>query len=103
MRRDYERRLPADWRDVAQVFTALGDEHRQRILLLFERGEELTITQIVDAAPLARTSIVHHLKALEAAGVLARRKAGREVFYRIESGRLIQALQRVLHYIEGNL
>lgn len=103
MRRDYERRLPADWRDVAQVFTALGDEHRQRILLLFERGEELTITRIVEAAPLARTSVVHHLKALEAAGVLARRKAGREVFYRIDTARLRAALQRVLHYLENQL
>ena len=31
------RAIPKEWRTLAKVFVALGDEHRQRILLMFER------------------------------------------------------------------
>ena len=37
------RALPKTWQRTAQVFMALGDEHRQRILLMFEPGEKLTV------------------------------------------------------------
>jgi hypothetical protein len=39
MNPDYSRAIPDAWRDMSRVFTALGDEHRQRIQLTFERGE----------------------------------------------------------------
>src|SRR4051812_40809070 len=42
----YARALPKRWHSQARVFTALGDEHRQRILLMFKRDEELTIKDI---------------------------------------------------------
>jgi hypothetical protein len=43
MHRNYMRSLPREWRAMAKVFVALGDEHRQRILLTFEKGERLTV------------------------------------------------------------
>ena len=33
----------------SRVFSALGDEQRQRMLLMFERDEELTIKDIFEA------------------------------------------------------
>ncbi|MCL2887271.1 MAG: transcriptional regulator, partial [Betaproteobacteria bacterium] len=38
--------IPPEWQPLARVFTALGDEQRQRILLLFDRGERLNVGQI---------------------------------------------------------
>ena len=38
MHKNYMRAMPREWRGMARVFVALGDEHRQRILLTFDRA-----------------------------------------------------------------
>ena len=48
MRTTYLTTLPEHWQPVAAVFAAMGDATRQRILLLFEPGEELSIKEIAD-------------------------------------------------------
>jgi len=45
MKKNYMRAIPREWRAISHVFTALGDEHRQRILLTFERGERLNVAR----------------------------------------------------------
>ena len=57
MKKNYSRVLPQQWRGMSKVFSALGDEHRQRILLLFERGERLNVGQIAEVATLARARV----------------------------------------------
>jgi DNA-binding transcriptional ArsR family regulator len=99
MRRDYRRAIPREWKAMSKVFTALGDEHRQRILLLFEKGEHLNVGQIAEVSTLARSTVSHHLKILREADVLLSEKQGKEVFFWINSHFLDEALGNVLNYI----
>ena len=99
MNRNYLRAIPREWRTISRAFTALGDEHRQRILLTFERGERLNVGQIVDVSTLSRSAVSHHLKLLREAGVLESRKEGKEVYYWIDKRFLEESLEAVLHYI----
>jgi DNA-binding transcriptional ArsR family regulator len=98
MKTDYLEQLPATWEGVAKVFEALGSPIRQRLLLVFEDGEELTIKQIADLFSFSRTTTLFHLKVLERAGLLQRRRAGREVYLRLNKEPLLDALQRVHRY-----
>lgn len=91
--------MPPEWSGVAQIFTALGDDWRQRILLAFKPGERLSIKDIADHLPLSRTAVVHHLTVLRDAGILASEKAGREVLYHLEESRLQWALDALRIYI----
>src|SRR6185436_1804127 len=100
MRRNYMRAIPREWRATAAVFTALGDEHRQRILITFEKGERLNVGQIVEVSTLSRSAVSHHLKLLKNAGVLESRKEGKEVYYWINKAFLEEALQAVLEFIK---
>lgn len=100
MRRKYASTLPTEWRDISRLFDALGDSTRQRILLLFEPGEELGIKQIASTFALSRTSVVFHLEALETAGLLLRRKVGRDVLFRFNKDMLVNALERVVSYVK---
>ena len=84
------------------MFVALGDEQRQRILLTFEPGERLNVTQIVSASILSRTTVSHHLKVLHQAGVLQSEKIGKEVYFWIDKKNITETLQRVLNYIKKN-
>ena len=100
MRKNYLQALPREWRTVSRAFTALGDEHRQRILLTFEQGERLNVGQIVEVSTLSRSAVSHHLKLLKTSGVLQSKKEGKEVYYWIDKAFLEESLQSVLEYIK---
>jgi len=92
--------IPVEWKDTSVLFLALGDEHRQRILLAFEPGERLNILQIVAASTLSRTAVSHHLKVLHRAGILQSEKVGKEVYFWINQDVITDALERVLDYVK---
>ena len=102
MNKNYMRALPKEWRPMAKVFIALGDEHRQRIMLTFERGERLTVGQISDVSTLSRPAVSHHLKILRAAGVLEAEKIGKEVYLRVNRQMLEATFGTVLGYVREN-
>jgi DNA-binding transcriptional ArsR family regulator len=87
---------------MSRVFTALGDEHRQRILLLFEQGERLNVGQIADASTLTRSTVSHHLKILREANVLESEKIGKEVWFWINRAWLETTLGSVLDYLRAH-
>lgn len=93
------RSIPKEWRQLAKVFVALGDEHRQRILLTFEPGERLTVGQIAEVSTLSRPAVSHHLKILRAAGVLEAEKQGKEVFLSVNRPLLEETLSTVLEFV----
>ena len=103
MKTQYISQLPEDWKPIARIFSALGDETRQTIMLLFDPGEEIGLKAIVDSLPLSRTAVVHHLGVLEQAGLLVPRKQGREVYYSVALEPIIEALGLVKTYAEDEL
>ena len=99
MNRNYLRAIPKEWRNISKVYAALGDEHRQRILLTFSPGERLNVGQIVEVSTLSRTAVSHHLRVLREAGVLESRKEGKEVYFWINKAFLIETMSTVVDYI----
>lgn len=102
MAHSYTRSIPRAWNAVAKVFVALGDPHRQRILLMFEKGERLNVSEIAAASALSRPAISYHLKVLREAGVLSSEKRGREVYFWVNRARLESALAAVADYVREN-
>jgi len=102
MKRNYMRAIPREWLTISKVYTALGDEHRQRILLTFEPGEQLNVGQIVEVSTLSRSAVSHHLKILRDAGVLLSEKRGKEVHFWINKDFLVDAMETVVTFIRRN-
>ena len=100
MRQSYAKAIPRAWRRTAGLFVALGEAHRQRILLMFEPGERLNVGQIVAASTLSRTAVAHHLRVLRTAGVLHSEKIGKEVWYWPDLAAVRSALESVLEYLD---
>jgi DNA-binding transcriptional ArsR family regulator len=99
MRTQFAESIPVEWNRFANVFSAMGDSYRQRIMLFFEPGERLTIKQIVDSLPLSRTATIHHIRVLIGAGLLDAKKEGRDV-YLANKSLLINALDTTARYAE---
>lgn len=102
MNKNYLRAIPKEWRNLSKVFAALGDEHRQRIMLTFSPGERLNVGQIVDVATLSRSAVSHHLRLLKEAGVLQSVKEGKEVYFWIDKDFLVDAFETVKSFIQEN-
>ena len=65
-----------------QLFHALSDGTRQRILELLNRGE-MSVGEIVKHFRISQPSVSHHLDILKRAKMVTYEKRGREVYYRI--------------------
>src|SRR4030088_2223401 len=73
------------------LWAAIADPSRRRVLdLLVQRGEA-SASWLPGPAPFPRQAVSKHLVVLEQAGLIARRKQGREVLFRVNAERLDQA------------
>jgi DNA-binding transcriptional ArsR family regulator len=67
---------------VAERLRTMGNPLRLRILHLLE-DRELTVSQIVRSVPTTQANVSKHLTALRTAGLVAGRRDGVNVYYRI--------------------
>jgi DNA-binding transcriptional ArsR family regulator len=83
-----------------EIFAALADPTRWRVLtLLAERGEA-TATTLAGDLPVSRVAVIKHLGVLDRAGLVQSRRQGREVRYTVRPERLT-ATARQLNAIAG--
>ena len=70
---------------LAQVFKALGDPVRLRLLSLIgaHQGGEVCVCDLTTAFDLTQPTISHHLKVLREAGILTSERRGTWVYYRL--------------------
>ena len=81
--------LPDQIALIADRFKALSDPNRLRILNAL-RGGERSVTELVDATHLSQNNVSKHLHVLYANRLVARRRKGPFVCYRIVDARLFR-------------
>ncbi|MCX5804410.1 MAG: metalloregulator ArsR/SmtB family transcription factor [Proteobacteria bacterium] len=70
-------------KELLNIFKALSDETRLRIMKLLERGE-LCVRDIVAAFDMIQPKVSFHLGVLKKAGLVKDRKQGKWMHYRID-------------------
>jgi DNA-binding transcriptional ArsR family regulator len=74
-----------------ELWSAIADPSRRQVLDLLISNGEVSASWLGRHVPFSRQAVSKHLVVLEEAGLISRRKRGREVVYRVEAGRLDQA------------
>jgi ArsR family transcriptional regulator, cadmium/lead-responsive transcriptional repressor len=74
-----------------ELWSAIADPSRRRVLDLLLTGGAATATELAGQVPFTRQAVSKHLVVLEEAGLVSRRKQGRDVFFRVDDRRLDQA------------
>ncbi|MDR2725915.1 MAG: helix-turn-helix domain-containing protein [Candidatus Adiutrix sp.] len=100
MRREIAPDIISKWGAAAPILEALGSVTRQRILLLFEPGEQINIKNVAEQFNLSRTAVVHHISVLQEAGILKGERVGKEVIMYVDWNVITQALGRVISLID---
>ena len=75
----------------AQIFKALGDETRLRIIALLVSGQELCVCDIMAALELPQSTVSRHLSYLRNAGLVDDRRQGIWMYYTISKERIEHA------------
>jgi DNA-binding transcriptional ArsR family regulator len=74
-----------------ELWSAIADPSRRRIVdLLVNRGEA-TASALAHEVPFTRQAVSKHLAVLEQAGLVSRRREGKEVRFRVDPARLDEA------------
>ncbi len=74
-----------------ELWSAIADPSRRRVLDLLVGNGDVSASWLAGRVPFSRQAVCTHLAVLEEAGLVSRRKQGREVLYRVQAGRLDQA------------
>ena len=73
------------------LWSAIADPSRRLVLDLLVRGGRSSASTLAEGVPFSRQAVSKHLAVLEAAGLVVRRKDGREVLYGVVAERLDEA------------
>lgn len=71
-----------------EVFAALADPTRWRVLSLLAARGEGTATSLAAELPVSRPAVIKHLNVLDRAGLVQGRRSGREVRFSVRPARL---------------
>jgi len=84
-------------------YKALGDRTRMDILKMLSNGNSLTVTEIYRRLGREQNLISHHLACLKNCGLVAAKKEGKQVFYRIRNKKVLKLLKLTDVYIKDIL
>lgn len=86
--------------EVDELWAAIGDPTRRRVLdLILDRGEA-TATVVAGELPVTRQAVAKHLLVLDRAGLVEARREGREVLYGVRPQRLDAAARSIASVAE---
>jgi len=96
-------RTPAGMRAEAEdrLWSAIAGPSRRRVLDRLVRDAESTASSLAGQVPFSRQAVTKHLAVLEQAGLINRRKRGREVRYRVDPRRLDDATRATSQLARG--
>lgn len=88
-----------DLLNVIQIFQALSDLTRAKVIFALTQGERSVneIAVVVGASP---SSVSHHLRRLRDAGLVEYHRHGNQIFYSIEDVHIAAILEEAQHHTE---
>jgi len=88
---------PGTLERAVMALRGMAYEHRLHILVLLLNAEQ-TPASLSDVIPAEPTAIAHHLRFLRDAGLIRRRRNGRQVFYTLRDEATRSLVAEVLRY-----
>lgn len=69
---------------LVDVFNALGDKTRFRLLSILSKNDEICVTELADQIGISNAGVSQQLKVLEQAGLIERNRMGQKICYSVK-------------------
>lgn len=86
----------------AALARVLGSEHRLELLELLAQGEQ-PVEELTERTGLSFANVSQHLQLLRKSGLVAGRREGKNVHYRLQDGPIVEALTALRALAEHNV
>ena len=83
---------------VAELFRALGDPSRVRIIAALTDGE-LNVSALAEVVDLSESAVSHHMRGLRQMRLVRSRRDGRQVFYSLDDEHIVELFNRGLDHV----
>lgn len=91
--------LPPDQAELlAQIFAALGDPTRARIIFALTRGE-YSVNSLAEMVGVSASAVSHHLARLRGIHLVRARRRGNQVFYCVDDEHVSRLYQEALSHL----
>lgn len=97
---DYISFLPSDdinLSHVAELFKALGDETRIRILWSLVDGE-MCVNELAEQIAMTKSAVSHQLRELRMTNLVKNRRDGKQIYYSLKNKRIERFLHSVVEF-----
>jgi ArsR family transcriptional regulator len=84
---------------LAELFSALSDASRVRIIALLLEGE-LSVSALADGLTMSESAVSHQLRGLRQMHLLRSRKSGRQVFYSLADDHVSRLFSLGLEHVQ---
>jgi ArsR family transcriptional regulator, lead/cadmium/zinc/bismuth-responsive transcriptional repressor len=84
---------------MAEFFSLLGDANRLRLLSALAL-QELCVCDLAAAVKMSESAVSHQLRALRAMRLVSYRKQGRNVFYGLKDGHVLNLYREVVEHLD---
>ncbi len=84
---------------LAELFSALSDASRVRIISLLIEGE-MSVSALADELKMTKSAVSHQLRGLRQMHLVRARKEGRQVFYTLEDDHVLKLYSMGLDHVE---
>lgn len=74
--------------NITEIFKALSDENRVRIVSIVAREDDICACMILDELGITQPTLSHHMKVLSSCGLITGRKEGKWMHYSIQQDAL---------------
>jgi DNA-binding transcriptional ArsR family regulator len=92
--------LPVELKSTTREFLkALSSPTRQRIMMLFARGAELSVGEVAEQAGIGQSTASEQLATLRRAGIVTSRRDGKIVLYRSDRDGALDVLADLQAYL----
>lgn len=81
------------------VLSSFTNETRLKLLLCLYQGEK-NVTQLIGNCGLSQSAVSQHLEKLRHSGLVATRRDGKEIYYRLTNPKAAQISKQLLSFIQ---
>jgi DNA-binding transcriptional ArsR family regulator len=87
--------------DVIDIFRALSDHSRVRIISTLTRRESLCVSDIAESLEMPISRVSHHLSTLKMLGFVKSKQDGKQVFYSLDDDCITDIMKRARDHVAG--
>lgn len=99
--------IAVEFRQCSKLFTAIGDETRQNIILalLESNCDGIRVGEITEKTNLSRPAVSHHLQILKETGIINMRRVGTKNYYYMDSNKeqwtkIVQLMNHIYEVVQ---